>query len=205
MPIAGPALAGLIQAEMASAGFTGQNDASLAQAVGNGVILTILQSATYTGTSTGLGIGVGSSTGTLSGSITQGSAVGNLIFAQMSGMSLLGQKAQALASAIGNAVATHMSTAMVVGSSTVVGIGSGTGTIVGVLGPTMGANIIVQMQAMSILGQNSTQLAQAIGMGIASAIQASTATTTILGSAVGTVPPALPPIPSTGIDSGKLV
>jgi len=205
MPIAGPALAGLIQTELAAAGFTGESDSSLAQAIGNGIILTILQSATYTGTSTGLGIGVGSSTGTLSGSITQGSAVGNLIFAQMSAMSLLGEKAQTLATAIGNAVATHMSTAMIVGSSTIVGIGTGTGTIVGVLGPTMGANIIVQMQASSILGQNSTQLAQAIGMGVAAAIQASTVSTTIMGAAVGTVPPALPPIPSTGIDSGKIV
>ena len=205
MPIAGPALAGLIQLEMSSAGMTGQNVPQLSQAVGNGVVMTILSTAIYTGTSTGLGIGVGSSTGTISGSITIGVTVGNLIFVQMSALGLLGEKAQSLASAIGNAVATHMSTAIVQGSSTVVAIGSGVGVIVGVLGPTMASNIFLQMQAMGLIGQNALQLSQAIGNGIAMAIQASTVSTSIVGVAVGTVPLAFPPIPSVGVDTGKIL
>lgn len=205
MPIAGPALAGLIQLQMTKGGFTGTKAMQLSQALGNGIINTILSSATYTGTSTGVGLGAGSSTGKLQGTITIGAAVGNLIFLQMGIFSILGTKAQTLSAAIGNAVATHMSTAIVQGSSTIVGIGTGVGTIVGVVGAAMGAAIQLQMTAMGLTGVDALKLANAVGNGVALAIQTSVAQTTIIGAAVGTVPPAFPPIPAVGIDSGKLI
>jgi len=205
MPIAGPALAGLIQAQMAANGMVGQNALQLSQAIGNGIINTILASAIYTGTSTGLGIGAGSSTGKLIGTITVGPAIGGNIFTQMGAFAIAGEKSQPLAMAIGNAIATHMATAIVAGASTVVGIGTGTGIITGVVGPSLGSMIALQMTAMGLLGQNSISLANAIGMGVALSIQQSTVTTTITGVAVGTVPPALPPIPSVGTDTGKIV
>jgi hypothetical protein len=205
MPISGALLATLIQAQMTANGMAGQYDLQLSQAVGNGIINTILTSAIYTGTSTGLGIGAGTSTGTLSGSIIIGPAVSGLIFAQMTAAGLAGQYSLPLANSIGSAVATHMATAIVMGASTVVGIGTGTGTIVGVLGPSMGALILLQMTAMGLNGAITPQLANSIGSGVASAIQASIATTTIVGVAVGTVPPAFPPIPSVGVDTGKIV
>lgn len=205
MPIAGPILAGLIQAQMAANGLTGTKAMQLSQAFGNGIINTILSSAIYTGTSTGLGLGAGSSIGKLQGTVTIGASVGGLILVQMSTFSMLGTKAQALSSAIGNAVATHMSTAIIQGMSTVVGIGTGVGTIVGVVGPAMGGMIYAQMTAMGLTGTDAIKLANAVGNGVALAIQASVGQTTITGAAVGTVPPGFPPIPAVGSDTGKLI
>lgn len=205
MPLVGPALGGLIQGQMTAMGLTGSSSASLAQAVGNGVVNSILASAVYTGTSTGLGLGAGVSTGKLLGTAIVGPSVSALIFAQMGLLGLAGTNAISLANAIGNGVAMHLAAALVQGSSTVVGIGTGTGVVVGVVGPAMGSMILLQMTAMGLTGQNSAQLANAIGMGVALAIQASTVTTAITGVVVGPTPPAFPPIPSVGVDTGKLV
>jgi hypothetical protein len=205
MPIAGPLLATLIQAQMTANGMTGQYDLQLSQAVGNGIVNAVLASAVYTGVSTGLGLGAGVSTGSLLGTIIIGASVSGLIFSQMSAMGLAGQKSLPFASSIGNAVAAHMATAIVQGASTVVGIGTGTGIIIGIIGPSVGSMITLQMTAMGLTGQYSITLANAIGLGIALAFQTSTVTTAITGVAVGPVPPAFPPIPSVGSDTGKIV
>jgi hypothetical protein len=205
MPIAGPILASLIQAQMTANGMTGQYDMQLSQAIGNGIVNSVLATAMYTGTSTGLGLGAGVSTGSLLGTIIIGPSVGGLIFAQMTALGLTGQKSFPLASSVGNAVAMHMATAIVQGASTIVGIGTGMGVIVGVVGPSVGSMITLQMTAMGLTGQYSMILANAIGLGVALAFQASTATTVIMGAAIGPVPPAFPPIPSVGTDMGKLI
>jgi len=205
MPISGPILAQLIYAEMLSAGMTGQYTFKMAQAVGNGVIITVLSSAVYNGISTGFAIGAGTSVGTLSGSIVIGKTVGSLIFTSMTSLGLVGQKSQQFAGAIGNAVANHMSMAIVQGASVPVAIGSGTGIISGVVVPLMTNNILMQMSMMGFTGQKIFQLAQGISIGVCTAIQMSVATTSITGIAIGTVPPALPPIPMSGTDTGKIV
>lgn len=205
MPINGAACGSMIQLQMLAAGFTGQNSNQLASAIGNGVINSILSTAIYSGTSTGLGIGTGASIGKISGTIVTGAALGGLIFTQMTAMGLLGEKAQTLANAVGKGIAAHMALAIVQGTSTIVGIGAGTGVVVGVVGPAVGAQIFTMMSAQGLIGQNAIQLANAIGNGVALAIQSSTVTTTITGAAVGTVPPAFPPIPSTGTDIGRII
>jgi hypothetical protein len=174
-------------------------------AIGNSVANTILASAIYTGTSVGLGLGVGASTGFVTGSVIIGPTVTALIFSQMTAAGLAGTANLQLASAIGNAVAMHMATAIVQGVSSVVAIGTGTGVIVGVVGPMLGAAILAQMTAMGLTGSATPQLSMAIGDGIALAIQASIVTTTIVGVAVGPIPPVFPPIPSIGTDMGRLV
>lgn len=206
MPIVGAACGSMIQLQFAAAGFLGQNISQMAMAIGNGVINSILSSATYTGTSTGLGIGAGSSTGKILGGITIGPTVGNLIYLNMTAQGLLGENARSFASAVGAGIANHIaSAAIVTGASTIVGIGVGTGTIVGVVGQAVGAQIFAMMTAQGLLGENARNVADAVGAGVASAIGMSTVTTTITGAAVGTVPPAFPPIPSTGTDTGKIL
>lgn len=206
MPIVGAACGSMIQLQLAAAGFLGQNITQMAMAIGNGVINSILSSATYTGSSTGLGIGAGSSTGKILGGITIGPTVGNMIYLQMTAQGLLGEKAQAFANAVGAGIANHIAAAAIVtGASTIVGIGVGTGTIVGVVGPAVGMQVFAMMTAQGLLGQDAQKLANAIGNGVATAVSMSTVTTTIVGAAVGTVPPAFPPIPSTGSDTGRII
>jgi hypothetical protein len=203
--LAGPMLGSIILIQFAAAGFTGTSLPQLSQAIGNGVVMNVLSSAIYTGTSTGLGIGAGISTGMLSGGVCIGAYVGLSIQLQMMAMGLTGTQASAFAMAVGNGVAAHMVSAIVQGTSTVVGIGAGTGTIVGIVGPAMGAMILTQMMAMSLTGTQNVTLANAVGNGVAQAFTSTIATTTITGAAVGVVPPGFPPIPSVGVDTGKLI
>jgi hypothetical protein len=205
MPISGAAMAALIQLQMTAKGMTGQYVMKLSQAIGSGVVSSILASAIYNGTSTGLTIGAGASTGKLAAGVTIGTVVGNMIYLQMTAAGLRGEYAQKLASAIGAGVAKHMATAMVQGASTIVAIGSGTGTIKGVVGSSMGALIFAQMGAKGMTGQYAQKLASAIGKGVANSIKQTIVTTTITGIAIGPIPPVFPPVPGTGVDTGKIV
>ena len=204
MPIAGPLLGTIIQAQLAANGFLGSHTVPLSQAIGNGVVNSILATAVYTGTSTGFGLGVGSSTGLLIGGVVIGPTVGSLILARMIASGFLGSNTPQMASAIGNAIAVHMLTAMVQGASTVVAAGVGTGIITGVAGPMVGSTIFLQMTAMGLLGSKSQQLAFAIGNGVADAFAITAVNTVIAGIPVGPIPPIFPPIPSVGSDTGKL-
>jgi len=206
LPLVGAACGSMIQLQLTAAGFLGQNISQMATAIGNGVINSILSMATYTGTSTGMGLGAGTSTGKIAGAIVIGPTLGNLIYLQMTAQGLVGEKAQSFANAVGAGIANYIaSAAIVTGASTVVGIGAGTGVIVGVVGAAVGSQILAMMTANGLLGKNARNLANAIGNGVALAIQSSTVTTSIVGVAIGTVPPALPPIPSVGTDTGKIV
>lgn len=205
MPLIGPVLGSLILSQMASHGLAGSATPQLAMALGNGIVTNILATGTYVGTSTGLGLGSGVSTGTIVGPAIIGPTVTGLILTNLTAAGLVGQSTPQLADSIGQAFAIHMSTAIVVGASTVVGIGIGVGTIVGIIAPAMGAVIYSQMLAAGLAGTASIQLANAVAMGISTAISTSIVNTTITGVAVGVVPPAFPPIPATGVDSGKIV
>lgn len=206
MPVNGAACGSMIQLQLTGMGFVGQNISQMAMAIGNGVINSILSMATYTGTSTGMGLGTGVSTGKLVGAIVTGPTLGNLIYLQMTAQNLLGEYAQKFAKAVGAGIANYIaSAAIVTGTSTIVGIGTGTGVIVGVVGTAVSSQILAMMTANGLLGKNARNLANAIGNGVALAIQSSTVTTSIVGVAIGTAPPALPPIPSTGTDTGKIV
>ena len=205
MPLVGPVLGGLILSQMTSHGLAGSATPQLAMALGNGIVTNILATGTYVGTSTGLGLGSGTSTGFITGPAIIGPSVTGLILTNMTAVGLAGLSVPQLADSIGQAFAAHMATALVVGVSTIVGIGAGVGTIVGIIAPTMGAVIYSQMLAAGLAGTASIQLANAVAMGISTAISTSIVTTTIAGVAVGVVPPAFPPIPATGVDSGKIV
>lgn len=204
MPISGVILGSIIQAQFASNGFVGTAIPQLSSALGNGIVNPILATGTYTGVSTGLGIGAGTSTGVLSGGIVIAPVVSNLIYLQMTASGMLGSKVLQMSNAIGSAVASHMLTAIVQGASTIVAAGVGTGTIIGVLGPIVGASISSQMSLFGMLGQSAPQLAFAIGNAIALAFSTTIVNTTIVGVPVGPIPPAFVPIPVVGTDTGKL-
>jgi hypothetical protein len=208
MPISGPLLGQQIFSMFTASGFTGSMSFTTAQAIGNGIINSILATGVYQGVSTGLGLGVGVSVGTppttLTGGIVMPSIVSNLILLNMTAQGLAGSKTQSMAYAIGNAVSSHMLTAAIQGASTVVAAGVGVGSIVGVIGPTMGLTISLQMLAAGLTGTAVKQLANAIGYGISTALSATVVNTIITGVPVGPVPPAFPPIPCVGTDTGKI-
>jgi hypothetical protein len=205
MPIAGPILGSLILAQMSSHGILGQSSPQLAMALGNGIINNVLATGVYTGVSTGLGIGAGASTGTITGAATIGPTVTGLIMTNALAMGLVGQSTFQLVDSVGQAFAAHMLTALVIGASTIVGIGKGTGIIVGIVPPVMSASIYSMMLSAGMVGVSSIQLANAIGAGIAIAMTMSLVNTVITGAAIGPVPPTFIPIPSVGTDIGKII
>lgn len=200
MPLAGPVLGSTILLEFQKAGFTGSQSTNLANAIGMGIINEILKSNSYAGTATGTGPGSGVGTGFVQGVV--GTAVGSSIFGFMGSMGLTGTQANPLALAVGNAFATHIKTGIVNSTSAPVGIGSGTGSILGVVGKAVGSSIQQMMGSFALTGEYSGDLANAIGEGIATSISSATVTTIITGAVAG--PPA-GPVASTGIDQGKLV
>jgi len=205
MPISGVVMGSQISAAMFSNGLVGENVTSMSNAIGSAVANNFLTSGLYVGASTGLGLGAGVSTGKITGGITIAPALSGLILTQMFAFGLVGESTPKLANAIGSGVANHMNLALVQGASTVVGIGTGTGTIVGIIGPVLGGLIFAQLSARGIVGINTLQISQAVGNAIAIATTLSIVNTTIVGAAVGPVPPAFPPVPAVGTDTGKII
>ena len=203
MPIVGQLMGTLITASMNGFGLTGEKVPAMSTAIGTAVVNAFLQAA-YTGQSVGLGIGTGTSTGIISGGIVIGPLVGDEISKMMKTFGFTGEKNQQLSMAVGMGIANHMLSALITGSSTVVGIGTGVGSIVGVIGPTLGASIQKELNGQGLTGEKIPLFSQAIGFGVANATSKSVVNTQIVGVAVGTVPPAFPPIPSTGTDSGVI-
>jgi len=204
MPISGQILSNIMTAQMISKGLIGEKNSLLAQAISSAIASTFLSTATYIGTSTGLGLGAGVSTGKITGALVIGPSTSGFIFQNMTAMGLIGEKSFPLAQAIGSAISIHMNTAIVTGTSTVVASGAGTGVIVGVIGPALGGLILANMASKGLVGQSTPQLSQAIGLGVQLATTASIVTTSIVGVPVGPVPPAFPPIPAAGTDTGKI-
>lgn len=205
MPLVAPVLSSLILTQMASHGIMGQSSPQLATALGTGIVNSILTTGIYTGASNGLGLGVGMSTGTITGAAIIGSSVTGLLMTNATAFGLVGQSVFQLMDSVGQAFAAHMSTALVIGTSTVVAIGSGTGIITGIVAPVMSAAIYAQMLVMGLAGSMSTQLASTVGTAISTAISTSIVNTTITGVAIGPIPPIFAPIPSVGTDVGKII
>lgn len=196
MPLAGPALGGLISVQFAAMGFVGTKQVQLANAVGNGIVNYILAANIYQGTSTGVGTGGGKGTGFVVGVV--GPVVAAAINGQMASAGFTGTKMLQMALAIGNAFSIHILTGQVQSVSAPVAVGVGNGSLKGIVGPAMGASIAGMMAAQGFTGTKQVQLAMAIGKGVASVLSKARVITAIVGAGY-------PPSPTTGTDIGKLI
>lgn len=196
MPLAGPVFSGLIYKQFLDKKFKGTKALTLANAIGNGVVMNILSTNLYSGQGVGIGVGVGSGTGSIKGIV--GPVVGLSIYGQMLSKGLKGTKALNLAMAIGSAFATHIKSGMVTSVCAGLANGVGIGTLKGVTGAAMGTMINTMMMAQGIKGTKAAVLASAIGNGIANILKMGIITTTIKGAGY-------PPSPSSGKDTGKMM
>jgi len=196
MPLAGPVLGGLITAQFAAVNFKGTQNITLAMAIGNGVVINFLATNIYQGQAVGVGTGVGIGTGTIQGIV--GPVVGTLINGFMLKSNIKGTQAINMANAIGNAFATHIATGIVTSTAAPVANGTGFGLIQGVTGIGVAASIYAFMQASGLTGTQAANLSFAIGDGIAAAIKIGIVQTTIVGAGY-------PPVPTAGVDIGKML
>jgi hypothetical protein len=201
MALSASTLASLIQANLAAQGAVGSNLSKFCNAIGKGVVESIVGKA-FTTADVGLipGIGVGTGTGIqgLSSAIMKSTA--------LSLMSSRGVNADKMMQAIMDAVVTHLSSAATL-SSTHAPVFSGSGTVVpgsiAVVAAQMSSNIDSELSAQGAVGVNKTNLATAIGTGIANNILSSgTGTVAISGSFTGPTPPG--PIPGAGSGAGTI-
>jgi len=196
MPLAAPVFSGLLMTQFTAQGFTGAKTLQLATAIGNGVANYLLASAFYQGVGIGVGVGAGVGTGLVQGVI--GPVTGSNILLMMTAVGFTGPKAPQLASAIGNAFSSFIMMGIVNSSSVGVAIGTGTGKIIGVIGPAMASSILGMFAAVGFTGPKTPQLASAIGNGICNTILSlGIVITTIVGAG-------FPPTPMSGVDIGKL-
>ena len=200
MPLAGPVLGTTIFRYFTSFGFTGAQASSMAMACGNGIVNNLLATNFYTGTTIGTGPGPGSGTGKLIGLV--GPVVGQNIATFMAASGFTGAQMINTANAIGLGVAEHVTAFGIV---TAVGgptaIGTGTGPLVGVVGPIMGQMIFTFMTAAGFTGAQALSTAMAVGNGVALSMSAALVQTTIVGVPA---PPPVGPFPSMGVETGKL-
>jgi len=200
MALAGPVLGTTILKYFTASGFTGAQASVEAMALGNGIVNNILATNFYTGTTVGTGPGPGSGTGKLLGLV--GPVVGQNIATFMTAAGFTGSQMLNTALAIGNGVAEHITTFGIV---TAIGgptaVGTGTGPLVGIVGPVMGQMIFTFMTAAGFTGAQALNKAIAIGNGIALSMSTAVVSTTIVGV------PAPPPAgiyPAAGVETGKL-
>jgi hypothetical protein len=168
-------------------------------ALGNGIANNILATNFYQGQTVGIGAGVGVGTGFLTGLV--GPLVGSMIYQSMVSRNITGTQSLNTAMAIGSAVATHLSLGIVTTTSTPVAAGTGFGKLQGIIGPAMGSMILGMMTAQGLIGTQTLNLAMAIGDGVANAINTFGIITTII---VG-VPVSIPPVPTAGVEFGKML
>lgn len=201
MPIAGPLLGAQIFAKFTSRGFTGAQALILANAVGNGIATNFLATNFYQGTTIGTGPGPGVGTGKVIGLV--GPIVGINIFQQMTLRGFTGAQTLNTAMAIGEAFAEHISgLAFVTATGAPTAIGSGTGPVLGIVGPLMGSTIFSFMSASGLIGSQALNTAMAIGSGIAISMATALGQTTIVGVPS---PPPVGPYPIGGVEVGKVV
>ena len=196
MALSGALLGSLIYSNCSQKGFSGSKLLDLSNAIGNGIINEILSSNSYMGTATGTAPGSGVGTGTVQGIV--GASIASSIITFVGVRSIVGDKMPDLASAIGDAFATHIASGIIQSTSAPVAIGSGLGLILGITGPGVGSSIHQMMLSASIQGDKSGDLANGIGDAIASAFLSAKGITTITG-AVG-----YPISVTTGLDQGRL-
>lgn len=187
-------LASLIQANLAASGANGKNLEKFCTGVATGIVMSIVGKTFTTmdvGTVPGVGAGVGIGLIGLSSSIMKATAL-NLMPRQ-------GKNAPTLIQAITDAVISHLSLATLSSVNTPVYLGTGT-IVVGsitVIANEMCSNIDSQLKSQGANGDNRTQLATAIGTGVASNILSSGS-----GILVITGTPTGIPVPGTGTGTG---
>lgn len=201
MPIAGPVLGSQVAAKLASSGFTGAQTLSFSMAIGNGIINNILAVNIYSGTTVGIGPGPGIGVGKIVGLV--GPIVGQNIYTMMLSKGMTGTQTLTTAMAIGSAFAEHLTLmGMVQSTGAPVAIGSGTGPLVGIVGPLLGTSIMQMLTASGFTGTQTLTTAMAIGDGIALSMATAIVQTVITGVAA---PPLAGPIPVAGVETGKLI
>lgn len=196
MPLAGPIFTSLLMQQFSAIGFKGSKLLQMASAIGNGVSNYLLTSSIYQGTAVGIIVGVGVGTGRVNGII--GPLVGTNIMSMMTSMGFKGSKTLQLSMAIGKAFANFIKMGVVTSTCTGMAVGTGIGKLI-VVGPVMGTNIASMFTAVGFKGAKIQQFAMAIGMGICNSITSmGIVQTTIVGGGY-------PPVPSSGVDIGKII
>lgn len=188
-----------INLKLVSKGFTGSQTLIFSTAIGNGIINSILATNIYSGATIGTGPGPGIGIGKVVGLV--GTVVGQNIFTMMGSHGIAGSQSLNTAMGIGEAFAEHvMSLGIVNSAGAPVAIGTGTGPITGVLGAPMGQMIMSMLSSSGMVGSQSLNLAMAIGDGIALSMSTAIVNTVITG-----VPSPPTPIPTAGVETGKLI
>lgn len=204
MALSGPALSGLIQAQLASKGFTGVQLTPFSNALGNGIVTATTGILMFTTADTGTipGTGSGSGTGVLGLNMMN---ISSLAFSTGQGFwspqqnNGPGIKWQDLCDAVATAVVTHF-TADATLTSTHSPVFAGTGLVTaysGVSIPVMKAAIVAAAPP-SWAAWKMPELAEAIATGVVTELLSHTpaSTVTISGSPSGI------PVPGAGTGSG---
>ena len=201
MPLTGIILGQQITQKMALKGQAGSQTVNFANALGNGIVTSILATNVYNGVTTGMGPGMGVGTGKISGLV--GFVVGMNIYNMMIAKGFTGSQQLNTALAIGEAFAEHILSFGIINSTGgPTAIGTGTGLITGIVGLLVGQQILTFMSASGFTGSQSLNLAMAVGEGIAISMAATFVITTIVGVPA---PPPAGPVPVGGAEVGKLV
>lgn len=204
MALSGPALSGLIQAQLASKGFTGVQLTPFSNALGNGIVNATTGILMFTTADTGTipGTGSGSGTGVLGLNMAN---ISSLAFTTGQGFwssfqnNGPGIKWQDLCDAVATAVVAHFTSDATL-TSTHAPVFSGTGMVVaysGVTVPAMKAAIVAAAPG-SWAAWRMPELAEAIATGVVTELLSHTpaSTVTISGSPAGV------PVPGAGSGSG---
>jgi len=206
MPLTGIILGQQITQKMALKGQAGSQTVNFANALGNGIVTSILATNVYNGVTTGMGPGMGVGTGKISGLV--GFVVGMNIYNMMIAKGFTGSQQLNTALAIGEAFAEHVSSLGIVNSTGgPVALGAppifgGKGAITGIIGSLVGQQILTFMSASGFTGSQTLNLTMAVGEGIAISMAATFVITTIVGVPA---PPPAGPVPVGGAEVGKLV
>lgn len=197
MALSASVLGGLIDSNLESEGATGYNKTKFSDAVGAGIVESIIGKAFVTndvGLTVGIGVGIGTGIVGLSDS--------DMISIALSQMATQGKNAFKLMKAIMDAVITELGNATLTTADAPVFLGVGTvntGTIA-VIESEMAFNIDTQLANVGAKGKNRTNLSKAIAAGVCRQIISNgTGTVTITGS------PTIPiPVPGTGVGAGTI-
>lgn len=203
MALSGSALSGLIQAQLASKGFTGVQLTPFCNALGNGIVTATAGILMFTTADTGTipGTGSGSGTGVLGlnmaniSSLSYSTGQGFWASFQNNGP---GVKWQDLCDAVATAVVAHFATATLTSTHSPVFTGVGVVTAYsGVTVPAMKAAIVAAAPP-SWAAWRMPELAEAIATGVVTELlsHSPASTVTISGSPSGT------PVPGAGTGSG---
>lgn len=193
MALSASVLGGLIDANLATAGAIGSKRTVFANAVADGIVLSIV-GKTFVTSDVGSGLG---GTGTGTGII--GLIPANMTSLALATMTSQGTNAAPLMNAIMMATTQHLSTAASLASvDPFVAVGVGTITVgsIAVVQVEMTANILAQLTTAGAIGTNLANLCLAISTGI---------TTNIISTGTGTlVITGIPGLPSAGAGTGVI-